>query len=163
SLAQAGDQANSDVAAALRAVSSAAGLPDPSQLAPPQREMVAGVVRMCLHQAQDLVDDPGRPSGWTFTDPAILGGCGRGSSMVPGVPAARVPELAGITSFLDVGTGVGLLAIAAARTWPDAAITGIDIWDPALRIAAENVNAAGLGDRITLRHENVASLDDRDS
>jgi SAM-dependent methyltransferase len=118
---------------------------------------------MCLRQSQDLIDDPGRPPGWTFTDPDILSGWGRGSMMVPGALAAGAPELAGITSFLDVGTGVGLLAIAAARTWPAAAITGIDTWDPALRVAAENIKGAGLADRIVLRQENVADLDDPDS
>ena len=118
---------------------------------------------MCLRQAQDLIDDPGRPPGWTFADPDILSGWGRGSMIVPGALAAGAPELAGTTSFLDVGTGVGLLAIAAARTWPGAAVTGIDTWDPALRIAAENIKSAGLADRIVLRQENVADLDDHDS
>jgi len=160
SLVQADESANPDVAAALRGVSTTAGLPDLTELAPPQRELVKSMVRMCLRQTQDLIDEPCRPPGWAFTDPDILAGWGRGSMMVPGALAARVPELAGLTSFLDVGTGVGLLAIAAARTWPAAAITGIDIWDPALRIAAENVKNAGLEDRITLRHQDVASLDD---
>ena len=63
--------------------------------------MVTGLIRMGLHQASDLLDDPGRPPGWTFTDPAILQGWGRGSAVVPGVLAAAVPELAGVRSFLD--------------------------------------------------------------
>lgn len=159
-LAETGEPGHPDVVRALRAVSVAAGLPDLDQLAPPQRQLVCGVARMCLRQAQDLIDDPARAPGWTFTDPDILAGWGRGSSMVPGALAAAMPELAGIGSFLDVGSGVGLLAIAAARTWPAAAITGIDIWEPALRIAAENVRSAGLADRITLRREDVASLDE---
>ncbi|HET7014494.1 MAG TPA: class I SAM-dependent methyltransferase [Streptosporangiaceae bacterium] len=161
-LAQSGEPSDPEVSAALQAVSLTAGLPDLAQLPPPQRELVAGLVRMCLRQAQELVDDPGRAPGWTFTDPDILGGWGRGSMMVPAALAARVPELDGTTSFLDIGTGVGLLAIAAARTWPGATITGLDTWDPALTIAAGNIKNAGLGDRITLRHQDVATLDDRD-
>jgi ribosomal protein L11 methylase PrmA len=124
--------------------------------------MVAGLIRMCLRQAQDLVDDPGRAPGWTFTDPDILAGWGRGSMVVPGALAAA-PELAGIRSFLDVGTGIGLLAIAAARTWPAASVTGIDVWEPALRIAAENISSAGLADRVTVRRQDVAELADEGS
>jgi 2-polyprenyl-3-methyl-5-hydroxy-6-metoxy-1,4-benzoquinol methylase len=159
-LAEADEPGHPDVARALRAVSAAADLPALDQLAPPQRELISGLIRMCLRQAQDLIDDPGRPPGWTFTDPDILAGWGRGSAIVPGALAAAVPELAGIESFLDVGSGVGLLAIAAARTWPAAAITGIDIWEPALRIAAEHIKSAGLDDRITLRHDDVTSLEE---
>jgi SAM-dependent methyltransferase len=161
-LSQSTQPAHPDLARALRAVSAAADLPSLDELAPPQREMCAAVIRMCLRQALDLVDDPSRPPGWTFTDPDILAGWGRGSMMVPGALAAA-PELGDIGSFLDVGTGVGLLAIAAARTWPTATITGIDIWDPALRIAAENIESAGVGDRVAVRREEVTELDESES
>jgi 2-polyprenyl-3-methyl-5-hydroxy-6-metoxy-1,4-benzoquinol methylase len=162
-LADRPDAGDPDVTAALRTVSAAAGLPRLDELAPPQREIVAALIRMCLRQAQDLVDDPGRPPGWTFTHPDILAGWGRGSMVVPGALAAAAPQLAGVRSFLDVGTGVGLLAIAAARTWPAAAVTGIDIWEPALQIAAENVKAAGLADRITVRRQDVTSISEAGS
>ncbi len=33
-------------------------------------------------------------------------------------------------SFLDVGTGVGWLAIEAARTRPALRVVGIDLWEP---------------------------------
>ncbi|MGN6791583.1 MAG: SAM-dependent methyltransferase [Streptosporangiaceae bacterium] len=161
-LAQAAEPAHPDVARALRAVSAAADLPSMEQLAPPQRETVAALIRMCLRQAQDLVDDPSRPPGWAFTDPAILAGWGRGSMMVPAALAAA-PELGDIRSFLDVGTGVGLLAIAAARTWPMATVTGIDVWDAALRIAAANIEAAGLGDRVVIRRQDVTDVDESET
>jgi SAM-dependent methyltransferase len=154
------DGGDPDVTAAVRGVSAAAGLPPLGELAPPQREIVAALIRMCLRQAQDLVDDPGRPPGWTFTHPDILAGWGRGSAMVPGLLAAAAPQFAGVRSFLDVGTGVGLLAIAAARTWPAAAVTGIDIWEPALEMAAGNITAAGLAGRVTVRRADVTSLDE---
>jgi SAM-dependent methyltransferase len=151
------------VTGSLQAVSAAAGLPDLGELPPPQREMLIGLIRMGLHQAADLVDEPGRPPGWTFTDPAILQGWGRGSAMVPAALAAAAPELAGVRSFLDVGTGVGLLAVAAAGVWPQAAVVGIDIWNPALDAAAASVRAAGLADRITIREQDVTALDDVDA
>jgi predicted O-methyltransferase YrrM len=162
SLADSAEPADPDISRALRAVSAAAGLPDLGQLPPPQRDVVIAMARMCLRQSLDLLDDPARSPGWTFTDPAIMDGWGRGSMMVPGAVTAAVPELAGTTSFLDVGTGVGLLAVAAARTWPNAAVTGIDIWEPALKLAEANVARAGLTDRITLRAQDVTSLDDED-
>jgi SAM-dependent methyltransferase len=156
------DGADPDVTAAVREVSAAAGLPPLGELAPPQRETVAALIRMCLRQAQDLVDDPGRPPGWTYLHPDILTGWGRGSAMVPGLLAAA-PQFTEVRSFLDVGTGVGLLAIAAARTWPAATVTGIDIWESALEMAAGNIKAAGLADRVTVRHADVTSIDEAES
>ena len=66
-------------------------------------------------------------------------------------------------SFLDVGSGIGLLAVAAAAVWPQATVVGIDVWGPSLEAAAANVRAAGLGDRITLRDQDVRALDDSDA
>jgi SAM-dependent methyltransferase len=162
-LKQAPEPGDPAVLGALQAVSAAAGLPGLDELTGPQRQMVTGLIRMGLHQASDLVDDPGRPPGWTFTDPAILQGWGRGSAVVPGALAAAVPELAGVRSFLDVGSGIGLLAVAAAGVWPQATVVGIDVWGPSLEAAAANVRAAGLGDRITLREQDVVALDDSDA
>src|SRR5215470_10531298 len=162
-LAERGDAGDPDVTAALRAVSAAAGLPALGELAPPQRDTVAALIRMCLRQAQDLIDDPGRPPGWTFTHPDILAGWGRGSMLVPGILATAAPQFTDVRSFLDVGTGVGLLAIAAARIWPAATVTGIDIWEPSLEIAAGNIKAAGLADRITVRRADVTSIDEAGS
>jgi SAM-dependent methyltransferase len=162
-LMQAPEPGHPDVVNALQAVSAAAGLADLGELTGPQRQMVTGLIRLGLYQASDLLGDPGRPPGWTFTDPAILQGWGRGSAAVPGALAAAVPELAGLRSFLDIGSGVGLLAIAAAGVWPQATVVGIDVWGPSLEAAAANVRAAGLGDRITLRDQDVVALDDSDA
>ena len=162
-LEQAPEPGHPAVLGALQAVSAAAGLAGLDELTGPQRQMVTGLIRLGLHQASDLVDDPGRPPGWTFTDPAILQGWGRGSAVVPGALAAAVPELAGVRSFLDVGSGIGLLAVAAAGVWPQATVVGLDVWGPSLKAAAANVRAAGLGDRIILRDQDVVDLDDSDA
>lgn len=162
-LKQAPEPGHPAVVDALQAVSAAAGLTGLDELTGPQRQMVTGLIRMGLHQASDLLDDPGRPPGWTFTDPATLQGWGRGSAVVPGALAAAVPELAGVRSFLDVGSGIGLLAIAAAGVWPRATVVGIDVWGPSLEAAAANVQAAGLGGRITLRDQDVVAFDDTDA
>ena len=162
-LKQAQEPGNPAVVGALQAVSAAGGLADLDELTGPQRQMVTGLILMGLHQASDLLDDPGRPPGWTFTDPVILQGWGRGSAVVPGALAAAVPELAGVRSFLDVGSGIGLLAVAAAGVWPQATVVGIDVWGPSLEAAAANVRAAGLDDRIILRDQDVVTLDDSDA
>src|SRR5690242_7929532 len=82
SLAEGGGSAPPEIVAALQGVSTAAGLADLDDLAPPQRAMLASIVRLYLHQALDVIEHPDRAPGWTFTDPAILDGWGRGSMMV---------------------------------------------------------------------------------
>ena len=47
-------------------------------------------------------------------------------------------------SFLDVGTGTGVLAIAAAKLFPAAAITAYDIDTEAIEIARENARQNGV-------------------
>jgi len=154
------DPAPPEIAKALADVAAAAGLDDLEQLPPPQRAMLAGLAHTTLRQALDLVEEPRRSGGWTFTDPVILDGWGRGSTMVPAMIANQGPELTDVRNLLDVGVGVGLLAVAAANVWPKATITGIDVWEPSLERARANVSAADLDDRITLRTQNVTDVDD---
>jgi protein-L-isoaspartate O-methyltransferase len=161
-LQRSGEAAPPEIVAALQAVSAAAGLVDLDELPQPQQATVAALVRTYLRTAVDLLDNPGRSPGWTFTDPDVLDGWGRGSMMVPALLAGGAPGLHDISSFLDVGTGVGLLAVAAAGVWPNATIVGIDQWEPSLVRARENVKEAGLDDRISLRREDVADLDEVD-
>jgi ribosomal protein L11 methyltransferase len=51
-------------------------------------------------------------------------------------------------SFLDVGTGTGILAIAAAKMFPEARVEAVDTDADALGIARENARLNGVGDRI---------------
>lgn len=51
-------------------------------------------------------------------------------------------------SFLDVGTGTGILAIAAAKIAPGAHILACDSDADAIRIAHENANLNNVGERI---------------
>jgi ubiquinone/menaquinone biosynthesis C-methylase UbiE len=70
-----------------------------------------------------------------------------------GTPDARI---------LDVGTGVGGLAVAFATRFPESTIVGIDPWEPALALAREKVAAASLDGRVTLLNTTVQELDDAD-
>jgi SAM-dependent methyltransferase len=162
SLGSGGSEVDADIGAGLEAVWAAAGLPDLESLAPPQQAMVLAIIRLYFAQAEDLMREPGRAPGWTYTDPLVLEGFGRGSMMVPTMLAAD-PDLARVTSLLDVGTGIGLLAVSAANVWPEATIVGIDVWEPALERARANVRDAGLESRITLRNQDVAAIDDVDA
>ena len=61
--------------------------------------------------------------------------------------------------LLDVATGVGWLAIEAARTWPALRIIGIDPWEPALTLARRNLAQSEVADRIELRLQPVEQFD----
>jgi len=60
-------------------------------------------------------------------------------------------------SFLDVGTGTGILAIAAATLFSDARVEACDTDAEAVAIARENAAANGVLDQINFR---VGSVDD---
>jgi protein-L-isoaspartate O-methyltransferase len=150
-----------EVAGALDNVLTAAGVPDLSELPPPQRAVVAAFVRSAFGQAANLLAEPTRRAGWSYTDPAVLEGQGRGSILMPSM-LAQTGEFGDVRSFLDVGTGVGWLAVGAAQVWPDSTIVGIDTWDPSLERARTNVADAGVADRIELRNQSVTDLTDRD-
>lgn len=53
-------------------------------------------------------------------------------------------------SLLDVGTGTGILAIAAARLEPDSRVFAIDVDPQAVEVARENVAINGVSDSIEL-------------
>jgi len=58
-------------------------------------------------------------------------------------------------SFLDVGTGTGILAIAAAKMWPDARVEACDTDAEAVEIARENARLNGVGKQIDFRAGSV--------
>jgi release factor glutamine methyltransferase len=67
-------------------------------------------------------------------------------ALLAGLPAPGV---------LDVGTGSGAIALAIADEHPGARLTAVDVSGDALALAAENVERAGLGDRIELLHRDL--------
>ena len=64
--------------------------------------------------------------------------------------APWVPDPGTVGSALDLCTGSGCLAIAAALAFPDASVDGIDISRDALAVAQVNLGAYGLNDRVRL-------------
>ena len=61
-------------------------------------------------------------------------------------------------SFLDVGTGTGILAIAAARLDPDARVEACDTDPLAVAVAEENARLNGVAGRVLFR---VGTVDER--
>ncbi|PVE09295.1 50S ribosomal protein L3 N(5)-glutamine methyltransferase [Limnohabitans sp. Rim28] len=61
------------------------------------------------------------------------------------------------TQVLDLCTGNGSLAVLAALAWPEVLVTGADISDEALAVAAINVERHGLQERVTLVHSDGLS------
>jgi ribosomal protein L11 methyltransferase len=63
-------------------------------------------------------------------------------------------------SFLDVGTGTGILAIAAAACAPGVHVEAFDIDEDAIQIARENAAANGVAERISFH---AGSIDEQTS
>ncbi len=126
-----------------------------------ERAVVVAFARSYLNQALDLVENPLREPGWSYTDPVLLQAQGSASAVV-----AKLFEAAGLGApgvrILDVGAGVAGLAIAFCRTYPESTVVGIDPWEPALEIARRNVEAADLGSRVTLVVSTIEDFRDED-
>jgi ribosomal protein L11 methyltransferase len=62
------------------------------------------------------------------------------------------------STIVDVGTGSGILAIAAAMAFPKAAVFATDIDEAALSNAAENCGLNGVSGRVSLLHTSLPEL-----
>ena len=163
SLLAEGKEVEPRLAKAFNEVEAAVGVTGLETLPPPQLAMVAGLPRLFLREADIQTSNPGRAPVWNYTDPVVLESYGRGSAMMPQLISGSIPEAGEVSSFLDVGVGVGWLAIAAAEQWPEARIVGIDVWEPSLERARAHVGEAGLEGRVELRQQDVGGLDDVDA
>jgi predicted O-methyltransferase YrrM len=131
----------------------------------------AGGIAAFLKQAADVVENPERSPGWAFTEPAFLQNQGRMSMSIAPVVRAIAPSLgdlaarldAGDATFLDVGTGVGWLAIAMAMEFPGLRVVGLDVFDTALQIGRQNVQNASLTARVELRQGDITRFTERDA
>jgi len=98
-----------------------------------QQATTLALIQTIFRQALDLLEDPARDPGWNYKDPVILQSQGQVSRLIVrgiDVMATQRPELGemlqGPGAFLDVGTGVGWLAIEAAHSWPALRVVGVD-------------------------------------
>ena len=123
------------------------------------------LIQTVFRQALELLENPARPPGWSFEDPQVLQTQGQLSRIVVrGIAAlaSERPELAALLQqpgvLLDVGTGVGWLAIEAARAWPALRVVGLDPWEPSLALARHNRAQSGVAERIEFRSQRVEQL-----
>jgi len=109
---------------------------------------------------------------WSGQSDEALLAQGRASAQGPPLMAAFIfPGLPGLLDalgrpgarMLDVGTGVGGLAVAYAETFPALTVVGIDVLPRVLALAAETVAASAVADRVVLREQDVAALDEVDT
>ncbi|MBI4512099.1 MAG: 50S ribosomal protein L11 methyltransferase [Deltaproteobacteria bacterium] len=63
-----------------------------------------------------------------------------------------------VRRFIDVGTGSGILSVAAAKLWPRASGVAIDIDPQAASVAMENFEKNGVAPRIHVGDEPVATV-----
>ena len=138
---------------------------DPATAAP-----ALGLAQTFFAQGAEMLRNPGRSGGWDQVDVGLLQGIGRMSMSVAAavaVAARQMPGLAarldGPVQILDVGTGVGWLAVALARAYPQARVLGIDIFPPALDLArGERRRRYDVADRVELRAVRTSSSSEPD-
>lgn len=144
-------------------------------IAQPARAALAGEIRSTLMQALAFLDsasDKAASPGWRHTQAALLQAQGDASGGFPPMFKALIVSSLGDLAarldrpgarFLDVGVGVGALAISMCRVWPELHAVGLDVFDVPLGIARENVARAGLEGRIELRQVPAQDLRDEEA
>jgi len=142
---------------------------------PPMRASLQGDVRSQLMQALAFLDSSagkGPSAGWSHSDPTLLQAQGDGSAGIAGPFKTMIAPMLGDlperlgrpgARFLDVGAGVASLSIAMCRGWPALRVVGLDASETPLAAARQNVERAGLADRIELRRLAVEELRDEES
>lgn len=135
----------------------------PSSLAEAELPQLQTMIAMAFAEGGELLRDPARGPGWQVTDPEILQAQGEASASVfdriLALSETRPPLRQALSGrFLDVGTGVGAIALRAARACPTLEVHGIDIWPPAIAIAERNVAASPFAARIRIDLLDVAGL-----
>lgn len=93
---------------------------------------------------------------------------GRGAAGFLRLASAAMPGLSEALDrpgarMLDVGTGVGGLAVACAETLPRLTVVGIDVLPRVLALAEQVRAASSAADRVVLRRQDAATLDEQDS
>jgi precorrin-6B methylase 2 len=133
-----------------------------------QERAALALIQTSFRQAIDLIENPARAPGWNYEDPVLLESQGQVSRLIVrniDTLAAQRPDLREALhrpgAFLDVGTGVGWLAIEAARAWPALRVVGIGSWKPALALASKNLAQSGVAERVELRSQRAEHLNDK--
>jgi SAM-dependent methyltransferase len=153
--------------AAAYAVVEASGLNEGASI-----EDVGGIVAQAaapIHQVASLIRGEGQM--WAAQSDEALLAQGRASAQGAAAFAEfGLPMLAGLREsfargarMLDVGTGVGALAVAYAELFPRLSVVGIDVMPRVLGLGERNVAASSVSDRVVLREQDVSFLNEPDT
>jgi 2-hydroxy-4-(methylsulfanyl)butanoate S-methyltransferase len=141
----------------------------------PVRDALLADIRSVYLQSRAMIDAAKRRrllAGWSHTDAELLAAQGASSgSLFHTLAHTLFPRLDGLIerlqsprgTFLDVGTGVGAIAIQMCCLFPTLQVVGLEPQDAPLAEARRNVTAAKLGERIELRAQRIEDLADREA
>lgn len=154
------DEAAAEVLTAL-------GLGDVRAAAGPLAAQVAAQASAPLAQAAQLVS--GRSVTWADQpDEALLAQGAASAQAAPMFARFVLPRMPGLAerlaadgaAMLDVGTGTGALAVAYAEQFPALRVVGLDVLPRVLKLAERVIAGSTAGERVELREQSVADLDD---
>jgi hypothetical protein len=122
-----------------------------------------------IHQVAALLRGEGQM--WAAQSDEALFAQGRASAQGAAAFAEfGLPMLTGLQEafasgarMLDVGTGVAAMAVAYAELFPRLTVVGIDVMPRVLAMAQQSVAASSVSDRVILRQQDVASLDEHET
>jgi 2-polyprenyl-3-methyl-5-hydroxy-6-metoxy-1,4-benzoquinol methylase len=141
----------------------------------PFRDPLLAEVRSAYLQSREMIEAAKRrtlAAGWYHTDPEILAAQGTPGGLLFYMLAQTLfPRLDDLLErlqrptaiFLDVGTGVGTIAIQMCRLFPTLHVVGLEPQEAPLAEARRNITAAKLDDRIQLRAQRIEDLADREA
>jgi precorrin-6B methylase 2 len=141
---------------------------------PPRKAFFLGNLKSNYFESRNLIDSAKESEtelGWSFTEPEILQSMGRAAFRLgDSIFREVVPSLGDLASrlqkpsakFLDVGTGMGGIAIVACSFLPNLHAVGLEPQDAPLTEARQNITTVGLADQIELRKERVEDMTDQD-
>lgn len=104
--------------------------------------------RFAVHGGHDRERVPQGPNAILIEAGEAFGTAHHATTFGCLVALDRLAATRGFRRILDLGCGSGILAIAAARAWPLAAIHGVDIDRQSIVVARENAAANRVGARI---------------
>ena len=131
-----------------------------AEAAPSDLTPMLATIRSELLMGGRLLSDGSAAGRWRETERRLHQAFGDLSAGFGKLLHSRIaPELPGLSerlsapdaAFLDIGTGVGALALGMAGEWPGLNVVGIEPLPGVLAQARDNVAAAGCTDRIALR------------
>ncbi|MGO9793639.1 MAG: SAM-dependent methyltransferase [Solirubrobacteraceae bacterium] len=138
-------------------------------------EFIQADLRATLLQTAALLEDAIEccpQAGWAHTDERVLQAQGTlSASSIEAVDQLLLPMLDGLTArldsghgvLLDVGTGVGAVAIALCQRHPHLRAVSIEPQTVPVTLARHNIQTAGLADRIEVRQQLGQDLKDTDA